>query len=306
MEHHLQTAWADDRADKEYQRRIEALLHSGNPNAAADILMADLASLNTPLAEHCRALTVDSILLDGWADMNEAIAQYEGNPITAVHILMSNDDDLVFEDRMSEVAPIIEVAFYSDEHMAFSRISREQLLAQCLQDNVPSWYGQSEDIEAYLDVQGLTHLNGALLRHKRQYYFRDQMHTLDARNNLAADTAPILYVEFRLAVMLYAVRYHQAVKKLVDRYGVPGNLPVIVDMDNMKLDMRSVYMSQSAKVLEFVRPHAPLSVTIRRSAEAQAEPAPVGHARNLRQQYAQEAEPEKKRGGFLRRLFGLK
>ncbi len=298
MEHHLQKAWAGEQAETDYVRRIEAMIHSGDLDAASEILIADLASLDTPLGEHCRNLGEDSVDISGWEEIGDSIAQYEGEPITAVHILMTNEDDLVFEDKDLKHDPVMQVAFYSDEHLAFSALSREELLHESLREDIPDWYGQGEDIEVYLEINGLTQLNTALLRHKRQYYFRDQMHVLDQANGLAADTAPLLYVEFRLASLLRALRYHQAVKSLVDGYGIYGNLPVIVGMHNMKPEISSIYVSKTAKVLEFKRTPK-LAVTIKRNME-ELPPAEISGSR-LRQQYVQ--EPEEKIG-FFRRLFG--
>jgi hypothetical protein len=298
MEHHLQKSWANADAEEAYQHRIEALIHGGDLDQAAEILLADLATMDTPLGEMCRNLTEDSVDISGWEEIGDSIVQYEGEPITAVHLLMSNEEDLVFENKDQRFEPIVEVAFYSDENLAFSTLSRDELLTESLGED-PKWFGQSEDIEVYLEINGLGPLNTALLRHKRQYYFRDQMHVLDEANGLANDTAPLLYIEFRLAAMLRAVRYHQAVKTLVEGYGIYGNLPVIVGMHNMKPEISSVYIGKSAKVVQITK--APkLAVTIKRNLEEI--PAEVSGS-SLRQQYVQVAE---EKPSFWRRLFGRK
>jgi hypothetical protein len=297
MEHHLQKAWADADAENAYFQRIEAMVQGGDLDAAAEVLQADLATLDTPLGELCRNLTEDCVDLSGWGEMNDAIAQYEGEPITAVHILLSNETDLAFEDKSVTQHPTVEVAFYTDEYLSFSSIEREELLADVLRGEDAEWYGQSEDLEAYLEIDGLSQLNTALLHHKRQYYFRDQMHVLDEANGLAADTAPLLYIEFRLAAVLRAVRYHQAVKALIEGYGLKGNIPVIVGMFNMKPELTSVYMAKTAQVIEFAKT-AKLAVTIKRNMEEAPEEF-VGA--NLRQRLVQEVE---EKPSFLRRLFG--
>jgi hypothetical protein len=298
MEHPLQKSWADEPAEDAYFRRIEAMVHAGDVNAAAEIIEDDLASLDTPLGELCRELHEDSVDLTGWEEIGDAIALYEGEPITAVHIMISNEPDLAFEDKSVTHHPMVEVAFYSDDQLAFSTLSREELLAESLKDN-PEWWGQGEDIEAYLEINGLSQLNSALLRHKRQYYFRDQMHVLDEANGLAADTAPLPYIEFRLASILRALRYHQAVKTLIDGFGLRGNLPVIVGMFNMKPELTSVYVAKSAQVVEMVKT-AKLAVTIKRNME---EEVVEYTGSGLRQKMV--AEPEEK-PGFFRRLFGRK
>lgn len=296
MTHPLQTTWFDADVEAEYLRRIEALVHAGDLDVAAEKLLEDLADIESPVGELCRNLTDDTVELCGWEEIGDSIAQYEGEPITAVHIVMSNEADLVFEDKSLTHDPLVEVVFYSDEHLAFSKLSREELLVESLKDDA-EWYGQSEDVEAYLEINGLGQLNTALLRHKRQYFFRDQMHTLDAAQGLAADIVPLPYIEFRLAAMLRAVRYHQAIKDLIDGYGLYGNIPVIVGMYNMQIEIGSVYIPKTAKVIELAKV-AKLAITIKRNTEE----APVeisGSA--LRQNLS--SEPEEQRG-FFRRLFG--
>lgn len=296
MNHPLQTTWFDADVEAEYLKRIVALVHAGDLDVAAEKLLEDLADIDSPVGELCLNLTDDTVELCGWEEIGDSIAQYEGEPITAVHIVMSNEADLVFEDKSLTHDPLVEVVFYSDEHLAFSKLSREELLIESLKDDA-EWYGQSEDVEAYLEINGLGQLNTALLRHKRQYFFRDQMHTLDAAQGLAADIVPLPYIEFRLAAMLRAVRYHQAIKDLIDGYGLYGNIPVIVGMYNMQIEIGSVYIPKTAKVIELAKV-AKLAITIKRNTEE----APVeisGSA--LRQNLT--AEPEEQRG-FFRRLFG--
>ncbi|MEQ1550822.1 hypothetical protein [Sphingorhabdus sp.] len=297
MEHQLQKAWADEAVENAYFQRIEAMVQAGDLDAASAILEDDLASLDTPLGQLCRDLSEEAVDIAGWEELGDSISQYEGEPITAVHIMISNEPDLVFEDKSVTHHPMIEVVFYSDEHLAFSEMSREELLAASLTED-ESWWGLGEDMEAYLEINGLSQLNTALLHHKRQYYFRDQMHVLDEKNGLAADTAPLLYVEFRLTSMLRSVRYHQAVKALVEGFGLRKNVPVLVGMHNMKPEISSVYMAKSAVIVEMAR-IPKLAVTIKRNMEEIPEEF---SGSSLRQRVLVEAEEE--RPGFFRRLFG--
>lgn len=299
MEHYLQKAWADEAAENAYFQRIEAMVHAGDLDAASAILEEDLASLDTPLGQLCRDLSEEAVDIAGWEEIGDSIAQYEGEPISAVHIMISNEPDLVFEDKSVTHHPMVEVVFYSDEHLAFSDMSRDEILAESLKED-ESWWGLGEDMEAYLEINGLSQLNTALLHHKRQYYFRDQMHVLDEKNGLAPDTAPQLYVEFRLASMLRAIRYHQAVKALVEGFGLRKNIPVLVGMHNMKPEISSVYMAKSAAVVEIART-AKLAVTIKRNMEEIPEEV---SGSSLRQKVV--AEPVEEKVGFFRRLFGRK
>ncbi len=296
MTHSLQTIWFDADVEAEYLRQIQALVHAGDLDVAADKLLDDLADIATPVADLCRDMTEDAVEVCGWEEIGDSIAQYEGDPITAVHIVMSNEADLVFTDKGLTHDPLVEVVFYSDEHLPFSTLSREELLVESLKDDA-EWYGQSEDVEVYLEINGLGQLNTALLRHKRQYFFRDQMHTLDAAQGLAADIVPLPYIEFRLAAMLRAVRYHQAVKGLLDGYGLHGNIPVIVGMYNMQVEIGSVYVPKTAKVVELAKVPK-LAITIKRSTEE----APVEFSGSgLRQKLSHEPDEQP---GFFKRLFG--
>jgi hypothetical protein len=298
MVHHLQKAWADADTEAAYLQRIEALVHSGDLDTAAEIVLADLSTLGTPLAEMCCELNEEAVDIAGWEELGDAIMHYEGDPITAVHIVMSNEADLVFEDKSLTHQPLIEVVFYTDELLSFSTLSQADLLAESLRTDEPEWYGQGEDIEVYLEINGLGQLNTALLYHKRQYYFRDEMHVLDQANGLAADIAPLPYIEYRLTAMFRAVRYHQAVKSLIDGYGLYKNLPVIVGMHNMRLEIGSVYTGKATNVVQLTKT-AKLAVTIKRNLE---EEPPEFVGTNLRQKIVQETAPE--RPSFLRRLFG--
>ncbi len=296
MIHDFQKTWFDAEVEAAYLAQVMAWVHAGDLDIAAEKLFEDLAEFDTPVGEICRALSEDSVELSGWEEIGDSIAQYEGDPITAVHIVMSNEPDLVFEDKSITHDPMVEVAFYTDEFLKFSELSREQLLAESLTEE-PEWFGQTEDIEVYLEINGLGALNTALLRHKRQYFFRDEMHVLDEKQGLAADTVPLPYIEYRLAAMLRAVLYHQAVKGLLDGYGLSGNIPVIVGMMNMRLEIGSVYIPKAAKAVTLIKVPK-LAVSIKRNME---EEKPDISGSSLRQNLSE--EPEKK-VGFFRRLFG--
>jgi hypothetical protein len=295
MAHPLQTAWYDEGVEKDYASQIEAMVHSGDLDKAAEMLLADLALLNTPIADLCRGLTADKVKIEGWDDIEEAIVNFEGDPITALHVVISNEADLVFEDKSLLQEPLLEVVFYTDEYQEFSALSRAELLDESLRE-MPDWYGASEDIEAYLEITGFGPLNTALIQHKRQYFFRDSVHILDEKSGLADDSLPIAYVEFCLAAMFRAVRYHQAVKAQVDAHGLPSNVPVIAGMFNMKPAIGSVYVPTTTKVVEAAKV-AKLAVVIKRNMEE----APMEVAGSSLRQFISE-EPEEK-PGFFKRLF---
>jgi hypothetical protein len=302
LTHPLQTEWYDADVEASFLSQIEALVHAGDLDVAAEKLLEAMEGIDTPLLEMCRNLSEDSVEISGWEEIGDAIVGYEGDPITAVHIVMSNEADLVFEDKSTRHDPLVEVAFYTDEQLAFSKLSRTELLTESLRDE-PEWYGESEDIEVYLELNGLGALNTDLLRHKRQYYFRDSTHVLDAAEGMASDIVPLPYIEYRLAAMFRAVRYHQAVKSLLDEYGLYRDIPVIVGMFNMRLEIGSVYIPKTARIVEIAK--APkLAIKIKRNMEEEEVPEIVGSV--LRQRVVSSEPDEEKMPGFFRRLFGRK
>jgi hypothetical protein len=288
LTHPLQTEWYDADVEASFLSQIEALVHAGDLDVAAEKLLEAMEGIDTPLLEMCRNLSEDSVEISGWEEIGDAIVGYEA--------------DLVFEDKSTRHDPLVEVAFYTDEQLAFSKLSRTELLTESLRDE-PEWYGESEDIEVYLELNGLGALNTDLLRHKRQYYFRDSTHVLDAAEGMASDIVPLPYIEYRLAAMFRAVRYHQAVKSLLDEYGLYRDIPVIVGMFNMRLEIGSVYIPKTARIVEIAK--APkLAIKIKRNMEEEEVPEIAGSV--LRQRVVSSEPDEEKRPGFFRRLFGRK
>jgi hypothetical protein len=297
MTHPLQHAWINAAAEQDYARTITAMIHGDQLEGAAAKLLGDLATIESPLSALCQALTPDALTISGWDDISAAIAQFEGDPITAVHLVMSNPTDLVFEAKADLYDPILEVAFYTDANLAFSTLSPEQLLAESLAPS-PDWYGQSEDIEVYAEIIGLADLNTALLRHKTQYFLRAQ------DDGAEAEEAPLGYVEFTLASLFRAVRFHQAVKRALDTHGLSGNVPVIAGMDNMRASIGSVYYPEVMTTVA-VAEVATLSMIAKPRHDEMVQGEPSGSS--LRRRIAFDtpdepiAPPEKR--GFFKRLF---
>jgi hypothetical protein len=297
MTHPLQHAWINAAAEQDYARTITAMIHGGQLDGAAAKLLGDLATIDSPLAVLCQALTLDVLMISGWDDISAAIAQFEGDPVTAVHLVMSNPTDLVFEAKGEAYDPVVEVAFYTDANLAFSTLSPEQLLAESLAPS-PDWYGQSEDIEVYAEIIGLADLNTALLRHKTQYFLRAQ------DDGTEAEQAPLGYVEFTLASLFRAVRFHQAVKRALDTHGLPGNVPVIAGMDNMRASIGSVYYPEVMTTVA-VAEVATLSMVVKPRLDEMVQGEPSGSSIRRRIVFDTPAEPiaPPEKRGFFKRLF---
>jgi hypothetical protein len=299
MQHPLQKAWVNVADEQDYVRAIEAMVHDGQLDAAAARLTQDISTIGGPVADLCRNIAQENTILEGWDDLNTAISQYEGDPITAVHIIVSNAADLVFEAKSDLYEPIVDVAYYSDAHLAFSALSRDEILAESL-THAPAWYGQSEDIEAYLDFKGLAPLNTALLRHPTQYFLRPQV------GEPAISEAPIAYVTYVLASLFRAICVHKAIKTRLDQDGVTGNIPVIVGIDNIRHAIGSVYQSQVAYATAAPEV-ASLALKIKpREIEVSPEISGTSIRRRLAEQAANDGEDEEPTApvGLIKRLFG--
>jgi hypothetical protein len=297
MTHILQQSWFDADVEQAYIAEIKGLIEAGRLEAAQKRLLAEIADLGSPLGPMCASLP-EKIAIDGWDALTELLDEYEGEPITAAHFLLYNPPDLVFEDRDAVFEPQLDVALYSDEHFAFSAADRDSLFAEVQRPDRP-WYGMGEDIEAYIEINGMGAFNTALLRHKRQYHFRDQQHALDAMTGENPDLVPLLYIEFVMCALLRAVLFHQAVKAQLDTAGLPGNIPAIVSMDNMKFDISAVYAPKVQVEKSAIKPVADLVIPIKRSVLPPVEEVRVV---SLRQTISR--EPEEKPGLF-RRLFSF-
>lgn len=255
----LQIDWFDQDVEQAYIARIKSMIESGNADKAVSDLLENIQTLDTPLAKQCPYLRPQ---VDGWQEMIEAITEFEGEPITAVHVMLSNDDDLSFENRDSVFQPILEAALYTDELFAFSKANLDQVRAENMLPDRP-WYGQGEDIEIFLEFNGIDEFNTALLRHKRQYFFRDQMHELDKLQGMAEGIVPLLYIEFMLCSMYRNALFHKIIKMMVDDIAMPNNIAVLVGTDNMKFDVSSVHIPMNCKKVAVIE-KTKLDVEIKR------------------------------------------
>lgn len=283
MTHPLQQAWVSAASEQDYVRSITAMIHGGQLDGAATKLLGDMAAIDSPLSALCQALQPATLEISGWDEISTAIAQFEGDPVTAVHLIMSNPPDLVFESKADTYDPVLEIGFYTDANLAFSALSPEQLLAESLASS-PNWYGRSEDIEVYIEITGLADLNTALLRHKTQYFLRSQ------GDGVQAEMAPLSYVEFTLASLFRAVCYHQAVKQELDVNGLSGNIPVIAGMDNMRASIGSIYYPEAIKAVA-VAEVATLATAIKPRLDEMVQASPSGSSLRRRIVFDASEEP---------------
>lgn len=225
----LQELFASAEGENEWEAELRALFEAGDLGAASDMLEQGLSALDSDLARQCLSLRPEAVVLTGWEELVEAIAAHEGEPVTGVTLAIANEADLAFEKgRLHH--PYMLLGLYTDEAFGWSEASREDLLAEC-HGEVPAWAGYDEDIEVYLDIEGLDALNTALLHHKQRHFFRDA--------NPAK--APARYVEYVLGCWWRALLYQQAVAAECAIHGLPGGVPVVSGMVDMRPEVITIH-----------------------------------------------------------------
>jgi hypothetical protein len=298
MPHRLEEVFATANGEYDYVERVQALIAGGHLQVADALLRADLDALQTPLGATCLAMGPASIDLTGWEELQDAIAAFEGDPITAVAIGMANDSDMAFNPK-GLYDPYLTLGLYTDESYAFSNADAALILAECDRDN-PAWAGAEEDIEVYLELEGFAELNTALIRHKCQYFFREDV-------NEDAVSTPLAYIEFVVAGWWRALKFHQLVKAKLDGHGLPGDVPVITGIANMRQEVASVHYSaislqvETAEVAELRIKAKPKKLdAIVDLTGASVRQRLVEEAQNEAGAAPQEPPPP----GFFRRMFG--
>ena len=227
----LQLVFLEEEGERAYVERIRGLLVAGSFAEAADRLMADLAGFGGALAQKCRALGPDAVSLDGWEDLLPILAEFEGPPITAITVGLTNDADLEFGPALSH-EPVVLLNLYSDEVFDFTGADRDRLLADCGAD-YPGWLGHEEDVEFYVECNGLAELNTALVTHKHRHFLRDGRDGVSGR-------APGGYVEYVLGCWLRTTRFLQAVERAAANGGVPDGVVLIVGTVGLHADVATI------------------------------------------------------------------
>lgn len=228
--HALQTTFASAAGEAAWEATLRGLFERRELAAAERILRAALIASGGEMMRLCRDASLDRVGIIGWEELAEAVAAQEGAPITGATVAMGNDADLAFEKGMQH-RPYMVLGLYSDTAWAWSRAGAEDALEQCRADS-PAWAGADEDIEAFLEIDGLDALNTALVHHKQRHFIRETAET---------EPAPLRYVEFVLGCWWRALRFHQAVAVQLDRHGLGGTIPVISGMIEMRPEVVAVH-----------------------------------------------------------------
>src|SRR6478609_9539732 len=232
--HRLQDLFATAEGEQDFNNQLRALFEATDLDAAEALLTAELATMNSEIAMLCSELTREAVVLTGWEHLVEAIELHEGDPVTGVTMAIANELDLAFEKgKLHE--PYVTIGLHTDEAYAFSTATAADLLAECKVPDGAAWAGREEDIELYLEAEGFGPLNTALLFHKQRHFFRDDN----------PPSAPMRYVDYVVGCWWRALRFQQAVAAEYARLGLPGAIPVIAGMIEMRPELAAVHFADA-------------------------------------------------------------
>jgi len=297
--HRLQELFASAEGEQAFHDELRALCEAGEFDRAEALLAAELETMDTEIAQMCLDLGRTSVALTGWDDLVAAIEQHEGEPVTGVTLAIANELDIAFEKgKLHE--PYVTLGLYTDEAYPFSAATPQALLAECQSEEGPAWAGSEEDVEIYLEVEGFGPLNTALIFHKQRHFFRD--------DNPAK--APMRYVDYVVGVWWRALRFQQAIAAEYEQHGLPGGIPAVAGMIEMRPELICAHTTGEPVALP-AEPRAEMADMAEASVAALISRKPVEEVEeltgaSLRRRFAgsEEPEPESVKRGLLGRLFG--
>lgn len=227
----LQITFLEAAAERAWVEEIRGLLSAGRAAEADARLTAELAGFDGAIARLCKSTSAADVVLEGWEDLMPILAEWEGPPVTAITLGLTNAPDLVFEaGRIHE--PELLLGLYSDEAFPFSRATTADLVAECATD-VPAWAGAEEDVEFYCTLSGLAALNTALISCKHRRFLRDGRDGVEGR-------APGGYVEFVLGSWLLATRFLQATERAISDEGLPPGCRLVAGTVDVNADFIAI------------------------------------------------------------------
>lgn len=229
--HPLQIKFLEPAGERAWVEEMRALLSDGRVLEADARLASEIGGFDGALARLCRATHVGDVSLEGWDDLLPILEEWEGPPITAITLGLTNSPDLVFEAGRTH-DPELLLGLYSDEGFPFSRSSKAEVLLECGKD-LPAWSGAEEDVEFYCTISGLAELNTALIQCKHRRFLRDGRDGVEGR-------APGGYVEFVLGCWLLATRFLQATERAISDFGLPAGCRLIAGTLEVNADFISL------------------------------------------------------------------
>ena len=296
--HDLQLKFATAEGEDAWENELRRLFEAGSLDDIHAILHPAIEQLENDFGRMCLRTTPEGVTIAGWPELVEAIQEHEGDTITGVTLAVANEADRAFEKGQLH-HPFMMLGLYTDDAYAFSTAREADLFAEMQAEDGPAWAGYDEDIEVYLDIDGLDELNTTLLHHKQRHFFRDG----------APEDAPLRYVEYVLGCWWRALLFQQAVASECTIHGLPGGIPVLAGTVEMRPEIvmvhgigaRTVEPQRKTEASECAPMLAADFIQVR-SVEEEKEPTGMDLRRRVLET-GQEEEAEPKRG-FLSRIFG--
>ena len=299
----LQLTFLEEADERAWVEEMRALLSAGYIAEADARLAAELAGFDGRLARLCKAASAAETVLEGWEDLAPILAEWEGPPISAITLGLTNPPDLVFEPGRTQ-DPELLLGLFSDEAFPFTRASKADLLAECAQE-LPAWVGAEEDVEFHCTLSGLSDLNTALIHCKHRHFLRDGRDGVEGR-------APGGYVEFVLGSWLLATRFLQAAEQAISDHGLPDACRLIAGTVEVNADFVAILgpdqpstLAASSNAASTQPGFATLTVKPWVPREDPTIDVPASGSTLRQRLTAVEPEPAAPpRRGFLARLFG--
>lgn len=296
--HPLQQSFLTVEGEAAWEADLRAGFEAGALDDVHAVLEHALSQLDSDWGRMCLETGPEAVTISGWEELVEAIKDHEGEPISGVTLAIANEADRAFEKGQLH-HPYMMLGLYTDEAFGFSSATEQDLLQQMRTEDGPAWAGFDEDIEVYLDLDGIDRLNTALLHHKQRHFFRDGK----------PEEAPSRYVEYVLGCWWRSLLFHQAVSTECAIHGLPGGIPVLAGTVEMRPEIVTVHgigarTVEKAREIE-VKPAAPIIAAdfIQvRAVEVEAELTGADLRRKVIET-GQEDEPEPRKG-FMARIFG--
>lgn len=229
MTHPLQPTFATAAGEAAWEEGLRDLFERRELAEAERLLRRALILTPGPMMDLCRRTPLDRVEITGWAELVEAVALHEGAPVTGATIALGTEREPARGETLHR--PFMMLGLYTDEAWHWSSAGSDEALEQCREES-PAWAGRDEDIEAFLEIEGLDELNTVLIRHPHRHFMREHGDR---------SLAPLPYVEFVLGCWWRALRFHQAVAVQLDRHGLCAPIPVISGLIDMRPEVVSVH-----------------------------------------------------------------
>ena len=209
----------DGLSEEEFRRSIERKLRHGKVAEAATLLREQIAPYAGPgniLPERFLTVAAEDLALTGWESLGVAVARQDKpyRRISALTIAFGwEGEEVPRPNAEGQLAPHIEVGYFTDDAFPFSQSTRDDLLEGYSYHGC-TWTGDCEATDTALGLSGIDDLRGALANLEARLLASD-----------APDEEEILAGS--LAACLLSVLLFQTVEARIAKDGLPRPLCVM-------------------------------------------------------------------------------